>query len=384
MGITSTHLGFIKRGHVVILCFTVRPGEQIPFEVADVTFAVNDKKPCIIVVCCSAADAEIDFPFPTLIQCFGYSAPALEAAARLIFDEQPSIHVSLEPSASTPRLWRVEEWDDFRDLPAVYKLWTECVNSQFSLDEPTLASLLRRPGYAKHYIVQNPSGGELLGFCATYLSYVDQEGEKLIASLAIILVPSASRQKGIGLSLHSHALNQLKRTRGVIRLQLGTTFPRILYGPPFDMDINEGWFRRRGWHISNAPVHDMVLHFDDWKTPVNIQGTTYRQCAQTDMSTLLVLVEKAATKQEKTGWFDQYSSLINSPNVKDIILAIEKDTIKAAALTYTPSCGSQIASNLPWAGRLGSDVGGVTCVCIYRKLYAQSVCVAYLINAAYS
>lgn len=263
----------------------------------------------------------------------------------------------------------MEQWDETRDISEVHDLWKVCVSSRFNLDQPRLASLLSRPGYAKHYVVRDSNGSGVLAFCATYLSYVDQEGEKLIASLAILLVRPDSRQHGIGLSLHNHALGQLKRTRGVIRLQLGSTYPRILYGPSYDMQLNEEWFRRRGWSLNKPPIYDLILDIKDWNMPADLRPTkdlTFRRCVQADMDRVLVLVEKSAAKQSKIGWFDQYSSLMNGPNVKDVMLGIENGTIIAVALTYTPSCGSQIASNLPWAGRIGTDIGGLTCICIYR------------------
>jgi len=79
----------------------------------------------------------------------------------------------------------------------VLHLWTECISSRFAIDQDALASLLRRPGYAKHYVVRDSTNGEVLGFCATYLSYVDKEGENLIASLAMLLVRSSRRQQGM-------------------------------------------------------------------------------------------------------------------------------------------------------------------------------------------
>jgi GNAT superfamily N-acetyltransferase len=264
-------------------------------------------------------------------------------------------------------------------MASVLSLWNECISSRFAADQGTLASLLRRPGYAKHYVVREPRNGEVLGFCATYLSYVDKEGENLIASLAVLLVPSSSRQQGIGLSLHNHAISQLKRTRGVMRLQLGSTFPRIFYGPPSEMHLNEEWFRRRGWQLNkpNVPgqgqiVRDMILDFADWrhaeKHPRQ-RDVNFRLCTQEDMVGVLEIVETTSARQTKMGWYDQYLSLMNGPNVKDVVLGIENDTVVAIALTYTPSCGSQIASNLPWAGRLGNDIGGITCICIPCKSF---------------
>lgn len=261
-------------------------------------------------------------------------------------------------------------------MSSVLNLWSQSISGQFSINYETLASLLRRPGYAKHYVVRDPRKEEILGFCATYLSYVDQEGEKLIASIALLLVRTSSQKQGVGLSLHSHAVGQLKRTRGVVRLQLGTTFPRILYGPPLDNKLNEEWFRRRGWHLDKdmpgqgQPIHDLILNFANWRYIADDSPHTmphFRLCRQEDMVEVLAMVEQISTRQGKMGWFDQYSSLMNGPNVKDIVLGIDNGVIIAAGLTYTPSCGSQIASDLPWASRIGHDVGGLTCICISRR-----------------
>jgi hypothetical protein len=114
----------------------------------------------------------------------------------------------------------------------------------------------------------------------------------------------------------------------------------------------------------------MILDFTDWRYTEQQQkqsSTNFRPCTQEDMIRVLEIVETTCARQAKMGWYDQYLSLMNGPNVKDVVLGIEHGTIVAIALTYTPSCGSQIASNLPWAGRIGNDVGGVTCICISRK-----------------
>jgi hypothetical protein len=114
----------------------------------------------------------------------------------------------------------------------------------------------------------------------------------------------------------------------------------------------------------------MILDFADWRfagEQSRQTSTNFRPCTQEDMVRVLEIVETISTRQAKMGWYDQYLSLMNGPNVKDVVLGIENDTVIAIALTYTPSCGSQIASNLPWAGRIGNDVGGVTCMCISRK-----------------
>ncbi|THV47451.1 hypothetical protein BGAL_0310g00140 [Botrytis galanthina] len=382
-GITSTHLGFIKRSHVIILCFVDHPEHQHQFEIAEVLFAVSDHKPCLIMVCSDQVNKQDSIPFPTVILTSGYTPEDMEAAAAVIFGErEPSPNIGITSSASgmmeavRPKLWAVDQWNESRDVPSVLKLWSDNFDVRFSIDVEAFVSLLRRPGYAKHYVVRDPRTSEVLGFCATYLSYVDQEGERLIASLAIIVVGKTYRRQGIGLSLHNHAIAQFRGTRGVIRLHLGSIFPRLLYGPPLsssaELTVNDEWFRRRGWILNKElrgqgqRVYDLILEFTKWKYQQN-QGQEkfkYRQSVQDDMVEVLRLVEEASIKQGNMGWFDQYFALMNGPNVKDIIICLEGDQIIATALTYTPFCGSSISSNLPWAGRIGHDVGGVTCICV--------------------
>jgi GNAT superfamily N-acetyltransferase len=379
--------------------------QPLQLELAEVTLAISDNKP-LIVVCCSPLDTQRGLPFPTIIQVAGYSRPALEAAAALIFAEKVPSDTSALPNALSagsvpPKLWQVEEFEEQKDMKSILMLWREYGGIRFKLDQQTLANVLRKPGYSKHYVVRDPPTGEALGFCATYLSYIDREGEKLVASLAILVVHPERRLQGIGLSLHSHAITQLKRTRGITRLQLGSTFPRILYGPPSNMRTSDGWLHRRGWLLDRElpgqgqAVYDLILDFKDWqyRSCVVPTSTNYRLCTQEDMTKVLEVVEKASTADDRLGWFDQYWALINGPNVKDIIVATEGYSIVGTALTYRPG-SSQISSDLPvrvlpflslvfilfirrdslresitnlcfeWSCQLGNDVGGVTCVSI--------------------
>lgn len=116
------------------------------------------------------------------------------------------------------------------------------------------------------------------------------------------------------------------------------------------MSINEEWFRRRGWWMNKAHTYDLTLDFKDWRFLSDSLPKTVsaRQCKQSDMKEVIAMVDSVTTEPDRLGWFDQYTSLITSPNIKDIMLLIEDNTIVAAALTYTPSCGSTIALNLPW------------------------------------
>ena len=122
-------------------------------------------------------------------------------------------------------------------------------------------------------------------------------------------------------------------------------------------------------------IYDLILEFKDWnygEIPCPMQPK-FRLCAQEDMMRVLDLVERSSARRGKMSWFDQYSSLMNGPNVKDIVLALENDNIVATALTYTPSCGSPIPSNLPWAAQIGNDIGGVTCICLCKSFLFASI-----------
>jgi GNAT superfamily N-acetyltransferase len=372
--------------------------DSLELSPAHTTFAIRDNMPCLVVVISNLPDIQpaLTASFPTVIRANDYLPATLEATANLLLgpESQPP-HITLPApvysrksisiAGSTPvdmttapqsaRLWFVEEWEDVRDSLEVWGLWREIFKAPFDIDQSSFSSLLRRPGYAKHYVVRDQNSNELLGFCGTYLTYVDKEGEKLVASLAIVMVHPSHRGQGIGLSLHNHSMAMLRTTRGVVRLQLGSMFPRILYGPPADLQ-NEDWFTKRGWGLSRYDVpgkghtvQDLILDIVDWQG-VNVAALTTQSCRlfrtakQEDMHNVLKLVERTG----KICWFDQYACLSNGPNVKDIILATECDRLVAVALTYTPLCGSQVSANLPWASHIGDDVGGITCICISGRL----------------
>lgn len=154
----------------------------------------------------------------------------------------------------------------------------------------------------------------------------------------------------------------------------------------------EEWFRRRGWGIrrndtgeergeprgeGGGVVRDMIVEGADWEWKgaegegeggggVSGGGLKFRTATQEDMIQVLEFVDDTAKRMGRMGWFDQYAALMGTANVKDVVLGLHPGdaSIFTAALTYTPISGSQIAANLPWAGRAGDDVGGVTCICI--------------------
>lgn len=133
-------------------------------------------------------------------------------------------------------------------------------------------------------------------------------------------------------------------------------------------------------------VRDLLLDFRDWGFAgaeeghlalsgegLQISGIRFRSARVEDMPRILGFVDESARRMGKMGWFDQYAALMktNGGGVSDVIVGVDggdgEDDIVAAALTYTPSCGNQVAANMPWVESIGDDVGGVTCICIAGK-----------------
>lgn len=378
-GITSTHVGFIKRAAVVVFVISGPPsqGQTSQVGMAEVVRAADAKRSHIVVACCDTEGLGLgEADFSTVIQVSSYLSAELESAAELLFGNPapppPSTGPRLESLMVAPKSWPVEVWNGNREpIDPVHELWLECVPRQFYLSRFTLRSLLKRDGYAMHYVVREPETREILGFCATYTTYIGGGGESLIGSLVAILVRPWYRKRGVGLSLHSHAQRQLTKTRGVERLQLGSTFPRLLLGLPVD-GPSEEWYRRRGWQMDRQgpgrgqEVCDWLLHISDW-LPGPFPTTArldFRACELSEFDRVLRLVERESARNDYVGWYDQYVKLANTMNVRDIVVGIGSGTVVAAALTFVKNTGSPVAEDIPWPAAIGDDVGGVTCICI--------------------
>ncbi|KHJ34371.1 putative acyl- n-acyltransferase [Erysiphe necator] len=374
-GITEAHTDLVKRGQVIIFCFAPKRDEDFPVQIAKFLFSISENKPIIIVVCCKPLDSRRDIPFPTVIQTFGYSPAALEATSVLIFGEDAlssaiSLYLNAPVDTQVPRVWPVELWDRARDIGSILTLWRQCVGMPFLIDSEILGAILERPEYNKNFVIRHPMSGDTLGFCATHLSPADRSGEKHVACLALIFVHIFHRNEGIGMSLYRFAIQELKKAQGVIRIKLGSSFPRILYGPLEKMADHDIWFRRRGWQFyRNLPGHgrtvcDLVLDLSDWLyNEAMTSSFSFRWCSHGDKGKVLNLLESESFDvYVKMGWYDQYIKLLNASNLDDIVLALEDKVIVAMAITYTSSNEVKTQYNLPWAGIIGNDVGGLTCV----------------------
>ncbi|KAI1490430.1 hypothetical protein F5X96DRAFT_669701 [Biscogniauxia mediterranea] len=376
-GMTSTHVGFIKRAKAVIFVISGPPaaGQASQIEIAQVARLIGDQRPQVIIACRDVQTLGLmESSFPTIIQLPGYLPSDLQAAAAVLFGEATATSsggMNVQELIMTPKFWPPENWDGL-DVTPVLELWNQCLPDQFRLEKFPLQSLLQRDGYAMHFVVRLPETREIIGFCATYTTFVDKAGERLIGSLAMIIVKSSYRRRGIGRSLYEHALKQLKRIRGVDRIQLGSTFPRLLSGIPMGF-ASEEWFQRRGWQMDRQgpgrgqDIYDWLLRTEDWPTggfSSASAGLSFRQGTFEDFNTILDFVEKESIQKDYTGWYDQYMNLAHDGRLNDIILGFERSEVVASALIYTPHQGSQLALDLPWARTIGSDVGGVTCICI--------------------
>lgn len=395
-GITSTHIAFIKRAKVVVFVISgpASPGQPSQVELSRAVQKVGDNRPHVVVACCDVHDLEpMTASFPTLLQLPGYSLQELEVGADLLFlgrstRRPPSPERPLFQNPVVPHRWSVSEWNQARDVPAVHELWCQCMPPKFRLQQASFLRVLQRDGYAKHYVVRQPGSNDILGFCATYITYLDSTPERLVGSLAALFVRESYKAQGIGRVLHSEALKGFKRTRGVSRLQLGSTFPRLLYGLPVNHPSEE-WFKRRGWQMDRtAPgtgqeVCDWLLSFDEWPTGgfPSIQ-VTFRPCGFADFDRVLETVERESDQNGSMGWYDQYAKLAESFAMSDIMVGWREDTIVATAITYVMHSDNPSAEDIPWAGSISNDTGGVTCICITGmsalRVWPMALC-AYIV-----
>ena len=419
-GITPTHGAHIHYAALIIFVIYGPPchGQLSQVELADYVRSIANHRPQIIVTLCNPHELNLSpSAFPTIVQVSSLCPDDLQSAASMLFQFPPLSLNNNSPRLPTlqnllhhdhdypkpkphlqPQVWTVEVWNEHLDPPAIYNLWRECLPPQFScISQYQLTNLLRRDGYAMHYVVRAPSSPtsngtengaekrEIIGFCATYTTYLDRDGEHLLGSLALLLVKPTHHGRGVGLSLHRHAMKMLTKTRGVCRVQLGSTFPRLLYGLPWDVDPEvENWFRKRGWPIHSgmgagpgrgAEVTDWVLHFTNWPiTQVLLPRISFKQCSFPEFEAVLEFVEVESKRAGKMGWYDEYAKLAGSMRVEDIVLGVEDGRIIAAALTYVPGSagGGPVAEDFPWVGVLGGpggEIGGVTCVCVDGKFW---------------
>lgn len=376
-GITGAHIAFIRRVKAVIFVvtsFSDLDAASQPRFAEIVAEVCGDERPLIILACCHVPDDEIHtFDFSTVIRTGGFSEPHLSAVTALLVngDQITNQLDGPSPPQSSPSTdWTLMPLAYERDAQEAYGLWTATMPPQFHLDQSSFASLLQRNGYAKHLVARQSSSGGLVGFCLTFTTFTDLSRDQLLGSLAAIIVREDFRKQGVGRSLHDEALARMSKTLGVTHVQLGSTFPRLLYGlPTFSADVS--WFQDRGWELTRPGrgkgclVADWVLRFNSMPT-VNLAsaGLNFRPCRITDVPQVYGMVEKESERKVQFGWYDQYARVLDSSSLSDVIVGFEGTTLAATAIIYVPGSENPLETELPWAGSLGLDIGGVTCICI--------------------
>ncbi|KAH8797251.1 hypothetical protein F5884DRAFT_255234 [Xylogone sp. PMI_703] len=153
--LTDTHSGFINlnESRIIILCLVSLPGQSIPWNIAEVTLKICKEKPRIIVVFCDIKEITA-LRYPTIIHAFGYSPSELEAIATLQ-------HLSsLKPGL---RAWGVKPMDKEKDMPEIYNLWNNSIDSRLAIDRKTLSDILDRLGFSKHFLIRDPGSEQIVG-----------------------------------------------------------------------------------------------------------------------------------------------------------------------------------------------------------------------------
>lgn len=375
-GITGAHVTFIRRAALVLLVVSglADPDGASQLGLAEMVADACEDRLLVVLACCDVPhDKLYAFDVPTLIQASGFNQPDLDAlSSLLIHGESRSASVSEEAlSLSEPSTyWPVQQWDPEQDLAKTRALWSACMPARFALDMDTLASLLRRDSYARHHIVRDPSGRDLVAFCATYTTYAGAGDDHLVGCIAAIMVRQDWRGRGVGRALHDISLDSIRRIRGVDRVQLGSVYPRLIPGLLTDLP-DAPWFQNRGWTLTEPVagkgriLTDQLLRFEHLPTlPQASAGLSFRQCEITEVQQVLDMVRRESLKKPLFGWYDQYARTADSAYMDSIIVGFEGSTLVAAAITYLPHTDSRVALDMPWPRTIGPDIGGVTCICI--------------------
>ncbi|KAM0211601.1 hypothetical protein ACHAQI_005160 [Fusarium lateritium] len=372
-GITSDHVAFIKMARLVVFVLTGFSSEEGAFqlELAEEVREVCEERPIALVACCDVLKDEAhESGFQTIIQSPGYFVVDLQAAAALLTSDRAATTIQPTVRSSPSPPWSLVKWDFEKDLPDIHALWKAAFPDQFHLDRSTLGSLLKRDGYAMHYLVREPETEKAVGFCATFTTFTDSSGDRLIGSIAALIVHKQYRGRGIGRTLHDEVVSKLHRIRGVGTIQLGSTFPRLLYGLPVPVSNTE-FFQKRGWNMKeNTPgngrrVLDWLLRFADHPVPdLASAGLTFRAYQFSDYQQVIDLANKESQKRYGFGWYDQYARYMDSSFMNDVVVGLEGSNLVAAAITYFPNNGSPCGADIPWPATIGPSIGGVSCICI--------------------
>lgn len=236
------------------------------------------EKPCVVAAVSSPFDFASDDSIRTYLCSYDFTETALEALARMLFEDPRAKASGMNHTARRPshahQQWLVENYRDERDKRALDSLLTTvqgAAKTSNGLLKSTTASTWQLQNDAieeSHFVVRNSSTKELIGFCATYFYKQDLTG-----AIAAIIVSPARRHQSVGHSLHDRAMRALLQKRGIKRINLGTRLPNVFPGLP-TIDVNENkrlsqWFSKLGWVTtrSKAVCRLIIPDLSAWEAP---------------------------------------------------------------------------------------------------------------------
>jgi beta-N-acetylhexosaminidase len=220
-------------------------------------------KPCVVVAVSSPYDFMKDKQVQTYMCTYDLTKPPLDALVRVLFGKLKA--TGLPPTARPPRsqttlhrqLWLVEKFQPERDGQALQDLFDQvrlAASNTFSDPEAQYPAYCFEAAFyltsyepltkSQHFIVRNSSTQKIYGFCATH--YIDFLARGCISA---IVVSTEYRGRGIGYSLHQHALSFLQRFSGIEMVQFGSELPAIFAGIPNRLSAHQlglrGWVKNR-------------------------------------------------------------------------------------------------------------------------------------------
>lgn len=265
--------GFTK--YIVSLCQTSHnqsPGASSVSESPD--------KPCIVVAVSSPYDFMNDRQVTTYLCTYDMTAQPIDTLVRVLFGKLKAIGVPPTARQTAPRatvlrqLWLVEKFQPERDSFSLQELFDQvrmAASNTFSDPEAQYPSYCFEAPYyqasykplfeSAHFVVRNSSTQKIYGFCATHYSESLSRGV-----IAAIVVSTSHRGKGIGFSLHQHALRCLEQRPGIEAVQFGSEIPVIFAGIPNRLSTHQ--LGLRTW-VKNRYVLRSEANHIQWCFPVD-------------------------------------------------------------------------------------------------------------------
>lgn len=163
----------------------------------------------------------------------------------------------------------------------------------------------------------------MVGLYATYITFADQEGHRLVGTIAAIVIRKGWHGQRIGWTLYNWAIRKMRNSSDKLtHIQLGGGFPRLLSVPlqaPYKI-----WLPGLGWSLDESGpgkgqhVADWILRFSDLTSPsLAPPGLSFRSCERTDVEDMITLARRALVG---FGGWEQYTKVISSGHLGHIML----------------------------------------------------------------